>query len=382
MSTATRQYDGDLAVATLVLSVLLTGTQIGFVADGMMMITGQGWFLSLLFAIVIATGLLHSQFVSHRLWAKIMPRHYAWLFGALTATITGMMAIWGMTRLSDPWTYKWYLGAFLGALVPLQTMLLANMTSEMFLLAGDSWFAGSYTQKIVAVVRGQRQKRDTSVEDANPLEMASADAATALGAPASVAQPKVIIAEVLPDSVSPVLTVDGAPPQALPLQEELAQSIDTTGDHPSNDTDVHTVESSAAIDQSPAQVEPVSTPVAVTQKPAWQEKLPVHTPSITVDTPSARLSVAGNQVVIKVSGELSKRKWKDLHLELRRVNHINWSDASRAKGQDGPRERVLSGTISFPESKGKKNKKKRETQRTRHLEMLMQQLKEIVEQRN
>lgn len=382
MSTATRQYDGDLAVATLVLSVLLTGTQIGFVADGMMMVTGQGWFLSLLFAIVIATGLLHSQFVSHRLWAKIMPRHYAWMFGALTATITGMMAIWGMTRLSVPWTYKWYLGAFLGALVPLQTMLLANMTSEMFLLAGNSWFAGSYTQKIVAVVQGRKQKRDTSVEDANPLEVANADAETALGASASVAPPKVIIAEVLPDSESPELTVDGAPPQALPLQEELAQSLDTTDNHLPADDHIHSVQSSETVGSSPAASQPVSKPVAVTQKPVWHEKVPDQTPSLTVDTPNARLSVAGNQVVIKVSGELSKRKWKDIHLELRRVNHINWADASRAKGQDGPRERVLSGTISFPESKGKKNKKKREVQRAQHLEMLMQQLKAIVEQRN
>lgn len=382
MSTATRQYDGDLAVATLVLSVLLTGTQIGFVADGMMMVTGQGWFLSLLFAIVIATGLLHSQFVSHRLWAKIMPRHYAWLFGALTATITGMMAIWGMTRLSEPWTYKWYLGAFLGALVPLQTMLLANMTSEMFLLAGNSWFAGSYTQKIVAVVQGRKQKRDTSVGGANPLEVANADAEAALGASASVAPPKVIIAEVLPDSESPALTVDGAPPLALPLQEELAQSLDTTDDHLPAGDHIHSVQSSETVGSSPALTQPVSTPVVVTQKPAWHEKVPVQTPSVTVDTPNARLSVAGNQVVIKVSGELSKRKWKDIHLELRRVNHINWADASRAKGQDGPRERVLSGTISFPESKGKKNKKKREAQRAQHLEMLMQQLKAIVEQRN
>ncbi len=308
----TRQYDGDLAVATIALNLILAATQIGFVADGLMMISGQSKFLSALFAIVIATGLLHSQFVSHRLWAKLLPRRYAWCFAGLTASITGLMAVIAMTQLAQPWTPKWYFGAFLGILVPLQTMFLANMTSELFLLAGINWFTGSYCETIVAVV---------------------------------------------------------FPRPAPPLS------------HPLRETKIEETQSSDSKEELLTPIfSPVTTPAPSSIETTGPEQL--LAPPSTIFFSDTTLSLHGEWVVIRVKGDLSKRRWKELHSELRRTASINWGDATRAKHQDGRSERVLEGRIVFPKSTGKKNKKKRENSRAQHLEEILQQIKVVVSRHN
>ena len=76
---------------------------------------------------------------------------------------------------------------------------------------------------------------------------------------------------------------------------------------------------------------------------------------------------------------MSKRKWKELHSQLRRVSFVTFDEAEKSQSQDGGRERILQGKITFPERKGKKNKKKRENARVRHLEMLNEQIQEIVD---
>lgn len=96
MFTLTRQYDRDLAVATLVLNILLTATQIGYVADGLMTVSGQGLFLSLLFAVVTATGFLLSQFLLQSLCLRqrSLTRVYAWCLAVINAGTISIMSVW------------------------------------------------------------------------------------------------------------------------------------------------------------------------------------------------------------------------------------------------------------------------------------------------
>lgn len=336
-----RQYDGDLAVATLALSFLLTATQIGFVADGLMMVSGQGWFLSLLFAIVIATGLLHSQFLMNRLFEKALPRRYAWLFGGLTAVITGLMSVWGMTRLSEAWTYKWAMGIFLGTLVPLQTTLLANMTTGMFALAGRNWYKGSLCEKFFAVVSTSRAEVAQAAE-ARPAQAPeeTLGASSVDTAAASLAPPPIAAPEPVP---SP------APLQASPREERLAE-----------------------------EPQPTLSSAPPSQDQSRYHERSHNSPILNSESRIASFSFSEERVSIRIKSHLSKRQWKDLHSRLRRVASITWDDVEKTTSQDGQRERILTGRVSYPDSRGKKNRKKREAARLRHLDELLRQLKELV----
>lgn len=347
MSTKAKQYDGDLAVAALVLNIILTATQIGFVADGLMAVSGQGWFLSLLFAIVIATGLLHSQFVLNRLWIRDIPVRYAWCLAILTGAIISMMSVWGMTRLAEPWTYKWYFGAFLGALVPLETTLLANMTTETFALAGDGWFSGSLTERLLAVVNPYKGKHESA--PSGETLGASSEASVAPSSRQATAQDKSALAEVPPAALPAA--------QAEPVaQTEPAQSAKPTSPAPG--------------------IAPLRVKVETVQ--TEQESTPILTPTLVSNTRQATYSFSGERVTVVIHGEMSKRKWKDLHCQLRRISTIKFDDAT-STNQNGGRLRTLSGRVSFPERSGKKNKRKRENARQKHIEEVLEILKSVVE---
>lgn len=359
MATTIKQYDGDLAVATLVLAFLLTLTQIGFVADGLMAVSGQGWFLSLLFAIVIATGLLHSQFVLTRLMEIALPRRYAWCFCGLTASITGMMSVYGMTALSQPWTYKWFLGAFLGSLVPLQTTLLANMTTGMFSLAGSNWYRGSISESVLSVVLFKRGK--SLVTPPAPKAEPSVTLAPSLTLTITVDEEKVL--EETPSSDA----VEQSPPPVVP--EPVAPMT--------SEPQVFAAKPADPVSESSVKTDPEPIAPAI-QKSAPQTK---SEPILTSATRRAIYSFDQERVSLKVHGEMSKRQWKDLHSELRRVGGILWDDVEvqRDLSQEGARVRMLSGKILFPEHKGKKTKQKRENARIRYMETLLDQLKAVVE---
>lgn len=360
MATTTKQYDGDLAVATLVLAFLLTLTQIGFVADGLMAVSGQGWFLSLLFAIVIATGLLHSQFVLTRLMEIALPRRYAWCFCGLTASITGMMSIYGMTALSQPWTYKWFLGAFLGSLVPLQTTLLANMTTGMFSLAGKNWYRGSISESVFSVVLSKRGKSLVAAQA--PKASPPATLAPSLALTLAVEEEEKVLEET-PSSNA----VEQSPPPVVPgPAAPLAAEPPVTAAKPV----VPVVQSSV---QTTTQTVIKPTPLTTSE------------PIFSSATRSATYSFNNeDRVTLRLHAGMTKRQWKDLHSELRRLGGILWDDVEVTKepSQDGSRVRTLSGKITFPEHKGKKTKQKRENARIRHMETLLDQLKAVVERYN
>lgn len=332
MSSQTRQYDGDLAVAALGLNILLTATQIGFVADGMMIAGRQGWFVSLLFALVIATGLLHSQFVLKRLWQRGLPTRYAWCFAALTGAITLVMAVWSMTRLAEPWTLRWYLGAYLGVMVPLQTTLLANMAGGVFELAGKDWFEGSLTEKLVSVV----------LPDWN------------LVCPEKPAKPTTQLEHAL--GVSQEASVAPSPvDRSVPAEKALAELADEVEIQPSD------------LAAAPLAV-PVFLP-SCEQQPAAE---------FVSTTRKATISFNGEQVSLRVSSAMPKRKWKEMHSEIRRIASIEWGDARKAVDRGGVRERSLSGTVIFPERHGRKGGNQQHA-RQKHRQELLELLKRVVD---
>jgi len=92
----------------------------------------------------------------------------------------------------------------------------------------------------------------------------------------------------------------------------------------------------------------------------------------------ATISLSGERLSVCIGANPSKSRWKDLHSELRRIPHVVWDSAGKGEAQDGNRSRMLEGVIKVPAPKGKKNRKKMENAKQRHLEAVSAEIRRIV----
>ncbi len=86
--------------------------------------------------------------------------------------------------------------------------------------------------------------------------------------------------------------------------------------------------------------------------------------------------LSGERVTVRVGRQLSNRKWKLIHSDLRRIPSILWDEAQKAKSAEG-RDRIVSGTIRIQPIKGKKNKKKQRAFRKKQLDAVERRLQEL-----
>lgn len=89
-----------------------------------------------------------------------------------------------------------------------------------------------------------------------------------------------------------------------------------------------------------------------------------------------RILISGERVTVRVGSQLSNRKWKLIHSDLRRIPSILWDEAQKAKSAEG-RDRIVSGTIRIQPIKGKKNKNKQRAFRKKQLDAVERRLQEL-----
>lgn len=110
-------------------------------------------------------------------------------------------------------------------------------------------------------------------------------------------------------------------------------------------------------------------------------QLPEELASIIVSQNSAmQISITGDRIAIRVGRQLSNRKWKQFHLDLRRIPSITWDEAHKASSIEGRADRTVEGTLRVQPIKGKKNRQKRRAARQQQLDAIAGRLKELVEQ--
>lgn len=77
---------------------------------------------------------------------------------------------------------------------------------------------------------------------------------------------------------------------------------------------------------------------------------------------------------------ISNSRRKKLHEQLRRIASVAWDKAEKAESRkDGKVFWTLGGTITAPEIKGKKSKKKRQAAQSRHVEAVSDQLLALID---
>ena len=318
MNMTMKEYDSMLAVACIVLAVVLNALQISFIADGLVMASHQGYIMAALSAIVISSGLFYSVFTGHRLWLKGQPRHYAWILGCLAGVLVGAMAAWSLSYSAEVGTARWWIGILIGFTIPCQTIALCNMTNGMRELAGTIvWFRPKVEAPIARPV--QPAPAVCTSEDAGPEPAVRAES-SAVGAD-------------LPTEVS-------APSQT------------------------HIVETVRAI--------PVVAQSAFPEQAAKR---------IVSEQGALEILLAGDRVKVRVGRQLSNRRWKLIHTDLRRIPSIHWDEAQKAKSSQGRDDRILTGTMKLQPIKGKKNKVKQRAALKMQLDAIERRL-QLVAERN
>lgn len=382
MNMTMKEYDGTLAVACIVLAVVLNALQISHITDGLMMASRQNYPLSVMFAVVISCGLMYSVFAGHRLKGKGQALAYSWALATLAGLLTGGMAAWSLSHTAGLWSFRFWIGVFLGASIPVQTLVLCNMTTGMFDLAGSSWWNNSWLKSVLSLVLPADSKVHPKKVPSKRMESAevvltSDDVKSAL---AVVSRELVLDSDIDSPNSEPV----SQPVVVQEAQVKLEASAPVKKEAPAVAKEV---EPSKLDLPAPVQVDPVVVSDAVSQDALPKPQVtsaPVAAredvrPVVVSDAGTVKISLSGDRITLLVRQELSKSKWKDLHSQLRRVASVSWDNAERAESEDGKRDRVLEGVILIPERKGKKGKKKREGARQRHLDAVSAEVQALVQ---
>ena len=326
-----KEYDGTLAIACIILAVMLNALQINFIADGLASVSGQDYLMAVVYAIVVTFGLMFSMFAGHRLSSKHLSQRYSFALALVASLLTGGMAGWSLSHTAGIWSAKWCFGIFIGATIPGQTVVLCKLTNGMLDLAGSGWWDKSMVRKLFAVVLPARPSHVPSQTEA-PIVTTEAELVDALAAPAVVQKS---------NSVDPQLPRSGAtsPPAAeIPLDDQELEAI-----------------------SEPEIVEPIEESYLILRNDGV-----------------ATISLSGERLSVCIGANLSKSRWKDLHSELRRIPFVVWDSAEKGEDQAGNSARMLEGVIKVPPPKGKKNRKKMENAKQRHLEAVSAEIRRLV----
>ena len=94
------------------------------------------------------------------------------------------------------------------------------------------------------------------------------------------------------------------------------------------------------------------------------------------------VDIKDRRVTVRVEKQaISNSRRKKLHEQLRRIASVAWDKAEKAESRkDGKVFWTLGGTITAPEIKGKKSKKKRQAAQSRHVEAVSDQLLALIGQ--
>lgn len=329
-----KEYDGTLAVACIILSVMLNALQITFIADGLALVSGQDYLLAVVYAIVVTFGLMFSMFAGHRLSSKHLSQRYSMTLALVASMLTGGMAGWSLSYSAGAWSAKWCFGIFIGATIPGQTIVLCKMTNGMLDLAGSGWWDKSMVRRLLSVVLPALPSHVPSSTEA-PIVKSEAELVDAGKAAAAVVSES--------ESVDVQLPAGGAttvPATDIPLEEDELEAV-----------------------SEPEIIEPVEERYLILRNDGV-----------------ATISLNGERLSVCIGANLSKSRWKGLHSELRRIPHVVWDSAEKGEAQDGNRSRMLEGVIKVPQPKGKKNRKKMENAKQRHLEAVSAEIRRIVSQ--
>lgn len=124
-------YDQLLVKAAITIQLILLSLSLIHQTNAVSQVTGMGWWLAFMQAVVQDFGLFIAELVLIRFQQTGRSTIWAALFVVFAALASGSGNVFDFTQRLVPYSVNWWLSACYGASVPLQVLLLGKMVSQL-----------------------------------------------------------------------------------------------------------------------------------------------------------------------------------------------------------------------------------------------------------
>ena len=302
---------------------------------------------------------------------------YSVLYSGLTFLLSGFFNVWAFTAEATLFSGDWWVSSVVGLLVPFLAFL-ANQVATQCYLIGAGFQKGTIPDISIPSATVPFPEPESRLAD-SALPHVFDDAVPTPGNAHSVSEqehPAISTAEIETEvaEVSIPEAVIEEKEEAIEEESDSVSEADSeTGAEVAIEDEVVDTDSSGEAD-APVVEEEVDQTDRIEEEPEPEIVLPEGQP--------VAVEITDRRVMVRVEKQaISNSRRKKLHEQLRRIASVAWDKAEKAESRkDGKVFWTLGGTITAPEIKGKKSKKKRQAAQSRHVEAVSDQLLALIGQ--
>lgn len=299
---------------------------------------------------------------------------YSVLYSVLTFLLSGFFNVWAFTAEATVFSGDWWVSSVVGLLVPFLAFLSNQVATQCYLLgAGFEKGAIAIPKGTVPSPEPEPRLADSALpdvfDDAMPTPGNAHSVSEQEQPVSSTAEIGTEVAEVsIPESVIEAEEEDSDPVNLIDTETDSETGAEVAIEDEVVDTD------SSGETEVPVVEDEVDQTDRTDEEPEPEIVMPEGQP-VAVDIKDRRVTVRVEKQAI------SNSRRKKLHEQLRRIASVAWDKAEKAESRkDGKVFWTLGGTITAPEIKGKKSKKKRQAAQSRHVEAVSDQLLALIGQ--
>lgn len=282
---------------------------------------------------------------------------YSVLYSGLTFLLSGFFNVWAFTAEATVFSGDWWVSSVVGLLVPFLAFLSNQVATQCYLLgAGFQKGVDASPPETVPSPEPEPRLADSALPDVFDDAMPTSGNAHSVS---EQEQPVSSTAEI----ETGLVEVSIPDPVVEAEEEEFEEDCDSVSQQDSETGAEVAIEEGVFDTHSSGKNE-----AAFFEEPEPEIVMPEGQP-VAVDIKDRRVTVRVEKQAI------SNSRRKKLHEQLRRIASVAWDKAEKAESlKDGKVFWTLGGTITAPEIKGKKSKKKRQAAQSRHVEAVSDQL--------
>lgn len=299
---------------------------------------------------------------------------YSVLYSGLTFLLSGFFNVWAFTAEATVFSGDWWVSSVVGLLVPFLAFLSNQVATQCYLLgAGFQKGAIVIPHETVPSPAPEPRLADSALpdvfDDAMPIPGNAHSVSEQEQPVSSTAEIGTEVAEVsTPDPVIEAKEEDIEEDSDSVSQLDSQTGAEVAIEDEAFDTDSSGETEAAFVEDKVDHID------RTVEEPEPEIVMPEGQP-VAVDINDRRVTVRVEKQAI------SNSRRKKLHEQLRRIASVAWDKAEKAESRkDGKVFWTLGGTITAPEIKGKKSKKKRQAAQSRHVEAVSDQLLALIGQ--
>lgn len=296
---------------------------------------------------------------------------YSVLYSGLTFLLSGFFNVWAFTAEATLFSGDWWVSSVVGLLVPFLAFLSNQVATQCYLIGAGFQKGTIADTSIPSETVPSPEPESRLVNFALPHVFD--DTVPTAGNAHSVSEQEHPVSSTA--EIEAEVAEVSIPEPVIEAEEEVFEEESDSVSEADSETGAEVAIEEEVVDtDSSGEAEAPVVEDEVDEEPEPEIVLPEGQP-VVVD-------ITDRRVMVRVEKQaISNSRRKKLHEQLRRIASVAWDKAEKAESRkDGKVFWTLGGTITAPEIKGKKSKKKRQAAQSRHVEAVSDQLLALIGQ--